>query len=106
MHHLMGYQFAKQRHSELLREAERNRQVKALRTTGSRRAGRSSALTWELRRHGGVLLKLLRTLSNAGHEWGRHHSPIREGVHRDAEPELTREGACDLAPIQEDERDE
>jgi hypothetical protein len=49
-----------------LREAEMNRQVKALRATGKRRASRSSALAWELRRHAGVLLKLLRTLRNVG----------------------------------------
>jgi hypothetical protein len=39
MHLMMGYRFAKQRHEELLREAEMNRRVKALRTTGNRRAG-------------------------------------------------------------------
>jgi hypothetical protein len=40
MHHTMGYQIAKRRHEELLREAETNRRVKALRTTVNRRAGK------------------------------------------------------------------
>ena len=66
MQQMMYFQFAKQRHEELLREAEMNRQVKAMRATGKRRAGRSSALAWELRRHAGVLLKLVRTLRNVG----------------------------------------
>jgi hypothetical protein len=66
MQQMMDFQFAKQRHEELLREAAMNRQVKALRATGRRRAGRSSALAWELRRHAGVLLKLLRILRNVG----------------------------------------
>ena len=66
MQQMMDFQFAKQRHKELLREAEINRQVKALRATGIRRAGRSSALEWELMRHAGVLLKLSRTLRNVG----------------------------------------
>ena len=66
MQQMMDFQFAKQRHEELLREAEMNRQVKAVRATGKRRAGRSSALAWELRRHAGVLLKLLRILRNVG----------------------------------------
>ena len=35
---MMDFQFAKQRHEELLREAELGRQVKALRVTGKRRA--------------------------------------------------------------------
>ena len=66
MQQMMDYQLRKQRREELLREAEMNRQIKALRATGKRRAGRSSALAWELRRHAGVLLKLLRTLRNVG----------------------------------------
>jgi hypothetical protein len=41
-----------------------NRQVKALLATGKRRAGRRSALVWELKGHAGVLLKLSRTLRN------------------------------------------
>ena len=66
MQQMMDYQIWKQRHEELLREAEMNRQVRALLATGKRRAGRRSALAWELRRHGGVLLKLLRTLWSVG----------------------------------------
>jgi hypothetical protein len=99
MQQMMVYQIWKQRREELLREAEMNRQVKAVRATGKRRAGRSSALAWELRRHAGVLLKLLRTVRNVGKEWGRHHLSVNEGVHRHADPELTREGACDLMTI-------
>jgi hypothetical protein len=63
---MMSLELAKQRHEEMLREAEMNRQGKALRATGKRRASRRSALAWELRRHAGVLLKLLRTLRNVG----------------------------------------
>jgi hypothetical protein len=66
MQQMMDFQFARQRHEELLREAEMNRQVKALLATGKRRAGRNSALAWGLRRHAGVLPKLLRTLRNVG----------------------------------------
>ena len=63
---MMDYELWKQRHKEMLREAEMNRQAKALRATGKRREGRRSALAWELRRQAGVLLKLLRTLRNVG----------------------------------------
>ena len=66
MHHMMGYQIAKQRHEELLREAEMNRQVRALLATGKRRAGRRSALAWELKRHAGRFRKRLKTLWNVG----------------------------------------
>jgi hypothetical protein len=66
MRAMMDLQLVNQRHEEWLREAELGRQAKALRATGKRRAGRSSALAWELRRHAGVLLKLLRTLRNVG----------------------------------------
>ena len=44
MQQMMDYQIWKQRHEELLREAEMNRQVRALLATGKRRAGRRSAL--------------------------------------------------------------
>jgi hypothetical protein len=47
----MDFQFPKLRHEDQLREAEINRQVKVSRATGKRRAGWSSALAWELRRH-------------------------------------------------------
>jgi hypothetical protein len=53
MQQMMDYQIWKQRHEELLREAEMNRQVRALLATGKRRAGRRSALAWELKRHAG-----------------------------------------------------
>jgi hypothetical protein len=66
MQQMMNYELWKQRHEEMLREAEMNRQGKALLATGKRRASRRSALAWELRRHAGVLLKLLRTLRNVG----------------------------------------
>jgi hypothetical protein len=66
MQQMMDYELWKQRHEELLREAEMNRQGKALLATGKRRASRRSALAWELKRHAGVLLKRLRTLRNAG----------------------------------------
>jgi len=66
MHEMMSLGLAKQRHEDLLGEAEMNRQVKALRATGKRSAGRSSALAWDLRRHAGVLLKLLRALRKFG----------------------------------------
>jgi hypothetical protein len=50
MQQMMDYQLWKQRREELLREAEMNRQIKALRATGKRRAGRRSALRGCLRR--------------------------------------------------------
>jgi hypothetical protein len=61
MHDMMSLELAKQRREELLREAERNRQAKVLRAARKRRAGRRSALVWEIKRHVGRLLKLLRT---------------------------------------------
>jgi len=57
---MMSLEFAKQRREELLREAELRRRAKALRATRKRRAGRRSALVWEMKRHAGGLLKLLR----------------------------------------------
>ena len=48
MHEMMGLEHVKQRHEELRREAEMNWQVRALLATGKRRAGRRSALAWEL----------------------------------------------------------
>ena len=66
MQQMMNYELWKQRHEELLREAEMNRQGKALLATGKRPASRRSALAWELKRHAGVLLKRLRALRNAG----------------------------------------
>jgi hypothetical protein len=66
MQQLMDYQLWKQSHKELLCEAEMNRQVRALRATGKRRAGRRSALAWEIKRHAGRLRKRLKTLRNVG----------------------------------------
>ena len=60
MQPMMDFQFVKKRHEELLREAEMNRRVKALRATGKRRAGRRSALTSELKRHVGRFRKRLK----------------------------------------------
>jgi hypothetical protein len=66
MHDMMSLELAKQRREELLREGERNRQAKALRAARKRRAGRSSGLVWEIKRHAGRLFKRLRTLRIAG----------------------------------------
>lgn len=66
MHEMMDFQLVKLHREELLREAERNRQAKALRAARKRRAGRRSSLVWEIKRHAGRLFKLLRTLMNAG----------------------------------------
>jgi hypothetical protein len=66
MHEMMDFQLVKQRREELLREAERNRQARALRAARKRRAGRRSGLVWEIKRHAGRLFKLLRTLKIAG----------------------------------------
>ena len=60
MQQMMDFQFAKKRHEELLREAEMNRRVKALRATGKRRAGRGSVLAWEIKRHAGRFCKRLK----------------------------------------------
>lgn len=66
MHDMMSLELAKQRREELLREAERNRQAKVLRAARKRRAGGRAAPVWEINRHAGQLLKLLRTLRIAG----------------------------------------
>ena len=66
MHEMMTLELAKQRREEMLREAELNRQAKALRATRKRGAGRRSALVWEMKRQAGRLLKLLRAMRNAG----------------------------------------
>jgi hypothetical protein len=63
---MMSLELAKQRREEMLREAERNRQAKALRAARKRRAGRRSGLVWEIKRHAGRLFKRLRTLRIAG----------------------------------------
>jgi hypothetical protein len=66
MHDMIRSDLAKQRHEELLREAEMNRRAKALRASRKRREGRRSALAWEIKRHAGSLLKLLRALRKVG----------------------------------------
>jgi hypothetical protein len=66
MHQMIDIQLVRLRRDELLGEAELNRQAKALRAAGKGRAGRRSALVWEMKWHAGRLLKLLGTLKNAG----------------------------------------
>ena len=64
---MMDYELWKQRRKELLREAEMSRRAKALRVTRKRAPGRRSALVWEIKRHAGGFLKILRkTLRNVG----------------------------------------
>jgi hypothetical protein len=58
MHPMIPPQLLKDIHEQTVRDAQQ--------AARKRRAGRSSALAWELRRHTGVLLKLLRTLRNVG----------------------------------------
>ncbi len=67
---MMDPQLIKQRHEELLREAETNRLAKALRATREQRTdtNRASALAWELKGVAGRLRKLLRALKDAGQE--------------------------------------
>jgi hypothetical protein len=66
MPEMMDYQSWKERHEEILREAELSRQAKSLRATRRRRAGGRSALVWEIERQAGRLLKFMRTLRNTG----------------------------------------
>lgn len=62
MQSLNGIQMWRQRHGELLREAEMNRLAKAARSSLKRRYRLFSALGWELQHHSGRLSKRLRTL--------------------------------------------
>ncbi len=57
---MMDSQLAKQRREEVMREVKLNRLAKRVRATRKRRDGRRSALVWEMKRHAGGLLKLLR----------------------------------------------
>jgi hypothetical protein len=66
MQEMIDIKIVKLRREELLHEAELNRQAKALRAAGKGRAGRRSALVWEMKWHARRLLKLLGTLKNAG----------------------------------------
>jgi hypothetical protein len=66
MQEMMDLQLAKQHREEMVREVELNRQSKALWAAGKGRAGRRSALVWEMNRYAGRLLKHLRLMRNAG----------------------------------------
>ncbi len=62
----MDFEIWKQRHEEMMREAERNRLAKALRESRKRRGeDRASPLAWELKRGAGLFLKILRSLRSA-----------------------------------------
>ena len=63
---MMSLELAKQRREEVMREVELERLAKRLRAARKRRAGRRSALVWEMKRQAGRLLKLLRAMRNAG----------------------------------------
>ena len=63
---MMDFQTWKQRHEEMMREAEQSRLANALRDSRKRRgSGRVSALAWELNRAAGRLRKLLKYLKRA-----------------------------------------
>ena len=66
VHEMMDYRIWRQRHEELLHEAELSRRAKVLQAARKRRAGRRLALAWEIKRQAGGLLKFLRTLRKAG----------------------------------------
>ncbi len=66
VHEMMDYRIWRQRHEELLREAELSRRAKALRAARRRGAGRRSTLAWEIKRQAGRILKSLRTLRKTG----------------------------------------
>lgn len=66
MQEMMDLRFAKQRREEMLREAETNRRARELRATREWRAGWSSGVAWEVRRHAGRFLKVLKALRKAG----------------------------------------
>ena len=63
---MMSLELAKQRREEVMREVKLERLAKRLRAARKRRAGRRSALVWEMKRQAGRLLKLLRAMRNAG----------------------------------------
>jgi len=66
MQEMRSLQLANQRREEMMREVELNREAKALRAARKRRVGRRSVLVWEMTRHTGLLLKLLRALRDVG----------------------------------------
>ena len=63
---MMGLELAKQRREEVMREVELDSLAKRVRATRKRRAGRRSALVWEVKKQAGRLLKLVRAMRNAG----------------------------------------
>jgi hypothetical protein len=63
---MMDFRIWRQRHDELLREAEVSRRATALRAARKRDAGWRSPLAWEIKRQAGLLLKFLRILRKAG----------------------------------------
>jgi hypothetical protein len=63
----MDFKTWKQRHEEMMCEAERNRLAKPLRESRKRRGvDRASPLAWEQKRGAGRLFKLLRFLGSTG----------------------------------------
>ena len=66
MHETMNFQLWKEHREEAMREVERNRLATAFRVTRKLRAGRSSALVWEIKLYTGGLLKHLRASRSAG----------------------------------------
>jgi hypothetical protein len=63
---MMDYRIWRQRHEELLREAELSRRAKVLQAARKRRADRRLALAWEIKRQAGGLLRFLRALLSIG----------------------------------------
>jgi hypothetical protein len=63
---MLDPQLLKQRHEDMLREAEMSCQAKALRAARKKRAGWSSVLAWELKRGAERILKILKVPKNAG----------------------------------------
>ncbi len=64
---MFDFEVWKQRREEMMREVERSRLERASRDSRKRRgSGRVSSPLWELKRIVGRLLKLLRSLRNAG----------------------------------------
>lgn len=66
IHKMMILELAKQRHEELLREAELRRRAKALRAAHKGDTNRRSTVVWELKRQAQRLLKLLKLLTITG----------------------------------------
>jgi hypothetical protein len=60
MHQMIPPQLLKDIHEQMVRDSQQ--------AARKRRAGRRSALVWELKRHAGRLRKRLKTLWNAGWE--------------------------------------